>query len=87
MTAGDLDLVQADRAPGGARQIDHMLSGRGSGGERDEWLSADYHQRPDLLCTPVHPKRLKRARAYGRYGALRDEVPEENMEWDINGAD
>ena len=80
------------RAPGGARQSDHMPSGRGSGGERDEWLSADYRRRRDPLRTPVHPKRPKRAPepappAYGRYGALRDEVPEEDMEWDIDGAD
>ena len=65
---------------------------RGSGRERDEWLSTDYCQRCDPLCIPDHPKRQKRAPeqappAYGRYGALIDEVPEEDMEWDVNGAD
>ena len=58
--------------------------------ERDEWLSADYRRRRAPLRTPVQPKRQKHdleaaAPAYGRYRALRDEVPEEDMEWDLEG--
>ena len=60
--------------------------------ERAEWLSADYHRHPDPLWTPVQPKRPRHAlepapAAYGRYRALRDEVPEADMEWDLEGPD
>ena len=80
------------RALGGARRSNHMPSGQGSGGERDEWLSADYRRRRGPLRTPVNPMRPKRAPeqaipAYGWYGALQDEVLEEDMEWDIDRAD
>ena len=56
--------------------------------ERDDWLGADYRRRRDPLCTPVHSKRLRHAAEpapgmYRRYGALRDEVPEEDMKWNI----
>ena len=68
-----------------------MTFGRRSGGGRDEWQSADYHRGRDPLLTPVRPKRPKRAPepappVVGRYGVLRDGVPSEDMEWDINRA-
>ena len=60
--------------------------------ERDEWLTADYRRRRDPLCNPVQPKGSRHASkpaspAYGGYRALRDEVPEEDMEWDIESPD
>ena len=56
--------------------------------ELDNWLSADYRRRCDPLQTPVQPKRPKNAPepappAYGRYGSLRDELPEEDTEWEL----
>ena len=61
-------------------------------GELEEWLSADYRRHRDPLRTPVHPKHPRHASepapaAYGQYGALRGEVPEEDMELDIEGPD
>ena len=58
----------------------------------DEWLSADYRRRRDCLLSLVQPKRLRLAPepappAYGRYGALRNEVSKEGTEWDIKGPD
>ena len=58
--------------------------------ERDEWLSAEYRRHRDPLRTPVQPKRLRRApepapTAHGRSGPLRDEVPEEDTVWDLDG--
>ena len=60
--------------------------------ERDKWLTTDYRPCRDPLCTPVQPKRHRHAPepappAYGRYGALRDKGPEEDMECDIKGPD
>ena len=60
--------------------------------ERNEWLSADYSRRRYPRCILVQPKRPGHAPeaaplAYGRYGALRDRVPEEDMEWDLQGPD
>ena len=57
-----------------------------------EWLNPDYRRRRDQLRTPAHPKRSRHtpepARgAYGQYGALRDEIPEEDMDWGIDGPD
>ena len=51
-------------------------------------MSADYSSCRDPLRTPVQPKRPTHAlepssAAYGRYGALRNEVPEEDMKWDL----
>ena len=52
----------------------------GSGSEewRDEWLRAEYHNRPAPAPEPV-------PMAGGRYGKLRDEVPGGDVEWDIGG--
>ena len=52
----------------------------------------DYRRCHDPLRTPVQPKQLRHAPepappAYGRYGALQNEVPEEDMEWDLEGPD
>ena len=60
--------------------------------ERDQLLSADYRRRCDPLCTLVQLKQLRHNTepappAYGRYVALRAEVPEEDMEWYIEGPD
>ena len=60
--------------------------------ERDEWLSARYHRRHDPLRTPVQPKRPRCTLepvppAYGRYGPLRHEVPDEDTEWNLEGPD
>ena len=60
--------------------------------EQDEWLSADYRRCRDPLRTPVQPKRPRHAPepappAYGGYKGLRDEVPEEDMDWDVEGPD
>ena len=60
--------------------------------ERDEWLSADYCRRRDPLRDLAQPKPPKHAPepappAYAEYAALRDEVPKEDMEWDIEGPD
>ena len=58
--------------------------------ERDQLLSADYRRRCDPLCTLVQLKQQRHNTepappAYGRYVALRAEVPEEDMEWYIEG--
>ena len=60
--------------------------------ERDEWVDADYRRRRDPLQNPVQPKRLRHAPepappAYGRYGSLQDEVPDEDTEWDVENPD
>ena len=66
----------------------------GSGSEdwRDEWLSAEYHNRPAPPRTPVRPRRPAPApepipMAGGRYGGLRDEVPRGDVEWDVGGGE
>ena len=75
----------------------HHSSGRrnkrvppGSGSEewRDEWLSAEYHNRRAPLRTPVRPPRPAPVpepipMAGGRYGGLRDEVPGGDVGWDV----
>ena len=60
--------------------------------EQDEWVSADYRRHRDPLRSPAQPKRPRHAPelappACGRYGALRDDVPEEDMGWDLEGPD
>ena len=66
----------------------------GSGSEdwRDEWLSAEYHNRRAPPRTPVRPRRPAPApepipMAGGRYGGLRDEVPRGDVEWDVGGGE
>ena len=66
----------------------------GSGSEdlRDEWLSAEYHNRRARPRTPVRPRRPAPApepiaMAGGRYGGLRDEVPRGDVEWDVGGGE
>ena len=66
----------------------------GSGGEewRDEWLSAEYHNRRAPSRTPVRPRRPAPAQepvpmAGGRNGRLRDEVPGGDVEWDVGGCE
>ena len=78
---------------GGSARPSGPMPPRYSGDEeRDEWLSANYCRPQDPFCTPDHPKRLRHAPepaplAYGRYRALRDEVPPEDMEPDFEGSD
>ena len=62
----------------------------GSGSEdwRDEWLSAEYHNRRAPPRTPVRPRRPAPAlepipMAGGRYCGLRDKVPRGDVEWDV----
>ena len=92
---GRTKAPRSDYAPstrGITRRSNPMPPRRSGEEERDEWLSADYGRRRDPLRTPVQPKRPRHAPkpappAYGRYGALRDGVPEEDMEWDLQGPD
>ena len=94
-SCGRSEVSQSDHAPStccSARQSDPMPPRRSGEEERDEWLSADLHRRCDPLQTPVQPKRpghaLERAQpAHGRCGPLRDEVPEEDTEWDLKRPD
>ena len=64
------------------RRIERVPPGSGSEEWRDEWLRAEYHNRRAPPRTPVRPRRPAPAyepisMAGGRYGRLRDEVPEE----------
>ena len=59
---------------------------------REEWLSAEYHNCRAPSRTPVRPRRPAPAQepismAGGRYGGLRDEVPEGDVEWDVGGGE
>ena len=70
------------------RRNERVPPGSGSEEWRDEWLSADYHNRRAPPRTPVRPRRPPPApvpipRAGGRYGGLRDEVPRGDVEWDV----
>ena len=70
------------------RRNKRVPAGSGSEDWRDEWLSAEYHNRRAPPRTPVHPRRPAQApepipMAAGRYGGLRDEVPRGNVEWDV----
>ena len=77
---------------GSARRSDLMPPQRSEDKDRDERISAEHRRRRNPLRTPVHHQRTRHALepappAYGPYGVLRDEVPEEGMEWDIDGRD
>ena len=90
-----LKTPRSDYAPatrGSARGSDPVPPRRSGEGERNELLSADYRRHGDTLRTPVQPKRPRHALepappAYGRYGPLWHEVPEEDTEWDLEGPD
>ena len=77
---------------GSARRSNAISLRRSGDEERHEWLSADYRRRRDPLRPSVHPKGPMHAPeqappAYGRYGMLRDGVPKDDMEWDMDGPD
>ena len=70
------------------RRNERVPPGSGSEDLRDEWLSAEYHNRRAPARTPVRPRRPAPApepipMAGGRYGGLRDEVPRGDVEWDV----
>ena len=70
------------------RRNERVPPGSGSEKWRDEWLSAEYHNRRAPPRTPVRPRRPAPAPepipiAGGRNGGLRDEVPGEDVEWDV----
>ena len=87
-SCGRIKAPRSDHARstrGSARRSDLVPPRRSSEVERDERLSADYHRWREPLHTSVQPEPPRQARepaprAYGRYGALRDEVPEEDMD-------
>ena len=67
------------------RRNERMPPSSGSEDWRDEWLSAEYHNRQ---AAPVRPRRPAPAQeaismAGGQYGGLRDEVPRGDVEWDV----
>ena len=70
------------------RRNERVPPGSGSEDWRDEWLSAEYHNRRAPPRTPVRPRRPAPAlepipMAGGRYGGLRDEVPRGDVDWDV----
>ena len=74
------------------RCIERVPPGSGSEEWRDEWLSAEYHNRRAPPRTPVRPRRPAPVQelvplAGGRYGGLRDEVPRGDVEWDVGGGE
>ena len=74
------------------RHNESVPPGSGSEGWRDEWLSAEYHNRRAPPRTPVRPQRPAPVpepipMAGGRYGRLRDEVPGGDVEWDVGGGE
>ena len=74
------------------RRNERVPPGSGSEDWRDEWLSAEYHNRRAPRRTPVRPQRPAPApepipMAGGRYGGLRDEVPRGDVEWDAGGGE
>ena len=76
----------------GARRSARMPSGSDHGGEQDEWLSDEYRIRRGPLRIPDVPRRPDRASEpapprYGRYGALRDKIPEGDQDWNIDVGD
>ena len=71
------------------RRNEPVPPGSGSEEWRDEWLSAEYHNRHAPLRTPVRPPRPAPVpepipMAGKRYGGLRDEVPGGDVEWDVS---
>ena len=74
------------------RRNERVPPSSGSEEWRDVWLSAEYHSRRAPGRTPVRLRRPAPAQepipmAGGRYGGLRDEVPGEDVEWDVGGGD
>ena len=74
------------------RRNERVPPGSGSEDWRDEWLSAEYHNRPTPPRTPVRPRRPAPApepipMAGGRYGGLRNEVPRGDVVWDVGGGE
>ena len=70
------------------RRNERALPGSGSEEWRDEWLSAEYHNRRAPPRKPVRPRHPAPAQepismAGGRYDGLRDEVPGGDVEWDV----
>ena len=70
------------------RRNERVPPGSGSEEWRDEWLSAEYHNRRAPQRTPVRPRRPAPAQnpipmAGGCYGGLRDKVPGGDVEWDV----
>ena len=74
------------------RRNKRMPPSSGNEDWREEWLSAEYHNRRAPPRTPVRPRRPAPAQepirmAGGRYGGLRDEVPGGDVEWDVGGGE
>ena len=74
------------------RRNERVPPGSGSEDWRDEWLSTEYHNRRAPPRTQVRPRRPAPAHkpipmAGGRYGGLRNEVPGEDVEWDVGGGE
>ena len=74
------------------RRNERVPPGSGSEDWRDEWLSAEYHNRRAPPRTPVRPRRPAPASepipmAGGRYGGLRDEVPRGDVECNVGGGE
>ena len=74
------------------RRNERVPPGSGSEDWRDEWLSAEYHNRRAPPRTPVRPRRPAPGpepipMAGGRYGGLRDEVPRGDVEWEVGGGE
>ena len=74
------------------RRNERVPPGSGSAEWRDEWLSAEYHNRSAPLRTLVRPRRPAPVpepipMAGGRYRGLRDEVPGGDVEWDVGGGE
>ena len=74
------------------RRNERVPPGSGSEEWRDEWLSAEYHNRRAPPRTPVRPRRPAPAQepvpmAGGRYGGLRDEVSGGDLKWDVGGGE
>ena len=74
------------------RRKERVPPGTGSEEWRDEWLSAECHNRRAPPRTPVRPRRPAPDQepipmAGGRYGGLRDEVPGGDVEWDVGGGE
>ena len=71
---------------------ERMPPSSGSEDWRDEWLSAEYHNCRAPPRTPLRPRRPAPGQepipmAGGRYGGLIDEVPGEDVEWDVGGGE
>ena len=74
------------------RRNERVAPGSGSEKWRDEWLSAEYHNRRAPPRTPVRPRRPAQPQepipmAGGRYGGLRDEVLGGDVGWDVGGGE